>query len=262
MPRKTAANVHAMKILLVVFLLALAGCHSREDAGPFRAGLSTIEPVHTGIWSRLVDRKPVLLTFDDGPENLTVDRRILATLAKHHARALWLVTCKQLDPSIEPNALEHRLALREILANGNMIGNHGYSHVDLTKLDAPALTREIADCSDLIRKTTGVSPAYFRPPFGRHTSSVDKAIQADGMQLLLWGGNSFDSLFARFKQQPGTFAGYIAAHPIYDVALNAGPGDVLLFHDYPNTAIALDGILTRLEQRGFQFVLPQANASS
>jgi len=80
--------------------------------------------------------------------------------------------------------------------------------------------------------------------------------------LLLWGGNSYDSLLTQFKQQPGTFSDYIAAHPIYDVALNAGPGDVLLFHDYPNTAIALDGILTRLEQRGFQFVLPQANASS
>lgn len=240
-------------------LLVLAGCHAREDTGGFRLGLDTVEPVARGMLQRMADRKPIALTFDDGPENLADDRSILATLAKHHAHALWLVTCKRLDPSIDPQAAEHRIALKQIVAQGHLIGNHGFSHVDLRPLGAAALHHEIVGCSELITQLTGRRPVYFRPPFGVHTPEVDRTIRANRMQLLLWANNSYDSFLADFKRHPQGFAAFVAAHPIFDVALNARSGDVLLFHDYPNTALALDGILTRLEQRHFQFVLPYAN---
>lgn len=246
------------KDLFALFILALAGCHSRDDIGPFRVGVAMIEPVRTGIWQQMAHRRPILLTFDDAPEDLADDRSILATLARHRARALWLVTCKRLDPAMDRDAEDHRVALREIVAHGHLIGNHGYSHVDLRPLDAAARAHEVVGCSDYIERLTGRRPLYFRPPFGVHSPQVDRMLEADRMQLLLWRTNSYDSFLADFKRHPDTFVPYVRGHPAFDVTLNAAAGDILLFHDYPNTALALDGILTRLEQRGFQFVVPQA----
>jgi len=244
------------KVMLAACFMALLGCHSRDDGGPFRTDLATIAPADSGLLRQVIYRKPILLTFDDGPENLADDRSILATLARHHARALWLVTCKRLDPAIDPHASRHREALQEIIAQGHMVGNHGYSHVDLRPLDAAAMTHEITGCSDLITQLTGRKPVYFRPPFGVRSPKVDQVLKANRMQLLLWSGNSYDSLLTAFQRHPAIFAGYIKAHPGLNVGLNAMSGDVLLFHDYPDTAAALDGILTRLERQNFQFVLP------
>jgi len=244
------------KVVLAALVLALFGCHSREDTGSFHTGLAKIEPTDRSFLRQVIYRKPILLTFDDGPENLADDRTILATLAKHHARALWLVTCKRLDPTMDPHASRHRVALQEIIAQGHLIGNHGYSHVDLRPLDSAPMAHEIAGCSDLVAQLTGHRPVYFRPPFGVSSPKVDQLIKANRMQLLLWGGNSYDSFLTKFQRHPNAFAAYLKANPGFDVSLNAISGDVLLFHDYPNTAVALDGILTRLEQRNFQFVLP------
>ena len=246
-----------MKHLGVAIILALSGCHSREDKGHFQLGLHSITPADSGVMTELFHRKPVLLTFDDGPEDAASDRMILATLRRHHAKALWLVTCRTLDPKIDQDAVENRVVLREIAAEGHLIGNHGYSHVDLRPLDREQLQHEIGDCSTLIKQVAGVTPIYFRPPWGRYTPKVAETVQANGLRMLLWGSNSFDSLFARFKMRPETFAPFMAANPVYDVAVNASSGDVLLFHDYPNTALALDRILTRLGNRGFQFVTPR-----
>ena len=205
---------------------------------------------------RLVTRKPLLLTFDDGPEDAATDRSILATLRKHHAKSLWMVTCKTLDPSMDFNAGEHQAVLREIAAQGHQIGNHGYSHIDLRTLSPSVLQHEIVDCSHLVTSLSGITPRYFRPPWGRYSPAVAAAAKVEGMSLVLWTSNSYDSLLARFKTQPESFVPFVAAHPIYDVPSKAVAGDVLLLHDYPNTAFALDGMLTRLEQQGFQFVVP------
>lgn len=203
--------------------------------------------------------KPVMLTFDDGPANAAVDRSILATLSRHHARALWFVTCARLDPALDPMAAENRATLRQIVAEGHLLGNHGYSHVDLAALGRAApsrLAQEVGGCSAAIRAASGVVPAYFRPPWGRNSPGVRSAAAAAGMGVLLWSGNSFDSLLASFKRRPETFLSFVARHPAFDIAANADAGEVLLMHDYPNTALALDDILTRLEKRGFRFVLP------
>jgi peptidoglycan/xylan/chitin deacetylase (PgdA/CDA1 family) len=193
------------KSTCLLVLLLLAGCHSRYDTGPFRLRLDTIEPAHTGVLQRMAYRKPILLTFDDGPENLADDRSILATLAKHHAHALWLVTCRRLDPSMDPQAAEHRIALQQIVAQGHLIGNHGFSHVDLRPLGAAALHHEIAGCSELIAHLTGSRPVYFRPPFGVHTPQVDRTIRANRMQLLLWGSIRNASRLMSPRIRPSTW---------------------------------------------------------
>lgn len=250
-------GLRALAVLAVIGATTAFGAHTRTDPGAFRIAYPDhIEPVDGGLVGAALNRKPILLTFDDGPQNAETDARILGILRKHHAHAAWFITCKDLDPAIDPDAMRNRATLRRIVAEGHVIANHGYGHVNLKALPADRLQHEIGGCSDAIAKVSGVRPRYFRPPWGVATPAVEAHVQAAGMRIVEWGPNSYDSLLARFKAQPETFVPFVAANPVYDVARNAESGDVLLFHDYPNTALALDGILTRLEAHGFQFVVP------
>jgi peptidoglycan/xylan/chitin deacetylase (PgdA/CDA1 family) len=245
-----------MKRLFVLVLLGVMACvglHRKVDAGEFRIVGSSIQPVYDNPVRRLIYRRPVLLTFDDGPSDASADRTILAVLRKHHARALWLVNCRNFDTDAS--------MLREIAAEGNEIGNHTYSHLLMATLSAKSLRHEIAGCSQAIAAAVGAKPRYFRPPWGLSTPAADALVRADGMQSVLWTSNSFDSLHESFKIHPQEYLEMLRTEPILDPGASAGAGDVVLLHDYPNTARALDGILTRLEARGFQFVVPSNGTS-
>lgn len=218
---------------------------------------------HTGEIPFLEDilrPKPILLTFDDSPEDTATDHEILAILKEHHARAIWFINCKNLDPAINEDAASHRTVLKEIVSQGNVLGNHGYNHLDLAVIDKTnpmLLGHEIGDCSNMIKSISGIQPNYFRPPFGVYTPHVKSVIEHDGMHLVHWSSNSFDSMLHAFKIKPQLYIWYLKHNPAFNIVGNANAGDILLMHDYPNTAYALDGILTGLEKRGFVFVIPE-----
>lgn len=194
--------------------------------------------------------KPLLLTFDDGPAHPVIDRAILAVLRKHHAKSIWFVNCKYFaDPANVDT-------LHAIIADGHQIANHTATHAQLPELDAAGLQREIGGCSETIKALTGKMPVYFRPPSGRTTPAANAVAHAYGMQVVGWSSDSSDSLLARFKVRPQLYMPFLDAYPVYDPRVTAEAGGIVLFHDYPNTQLALDGILTALEARGFTFVAP------
>jgi len=198
-------------------------------------------------WAWPRDRT-VTLTFDDGPQDAATDAQILAVLRKHHAPAVWFVNCKWLP--------EHATTLRQIAAEGHAIGNHGYDHRPLAGLSGAALTHEVGDCSRAILAATGHAPTYFRPPWGESTPDARREVASLRMREMLWSADSQDHAVHFFRDKPAAYAAFLAENPTQDVALTAQPGDVILFHDYPNTAATLDDTLTRLEQRGFRFASP------
>lgn len=209
----------------------------------------------THAFASLRASDPVVLTIDDGPENTRDDRQILRILRAHHVHAIWFITCKNLDPALNPRAEEHRALLREIVAEGDVVANHGYTHQDLSLLKPELLDHEIGDCSRLIAQVAGVSPRYFRPPFGKHAPAVLAAARRAGMTPMFWSVNSYDSLFARFKRQPLEYERFLRDRPELDPS-QAQPGAIVLLHDYPNTARALDGMLARMEHSGIVFGTP------
>jgi peptidoglycan/xylan/chitin deacetylase (PgdA/CDA1 family) len=68
--------------------------------------------------------------------------------------------------------------------------------------------------------------------------------QSAGMEQMRWNANSEDSWQKRPEQ-------------ILSWSLEQTEDrSILLMHDRPATAVALDRVLTDLEQRGFRFVVP------
>lgn len=195
--------------------------------------------------------KTATLTFDDGPGDSVADAQILAVLEKHHAKAVWFVNCKWLA---QP---EHRAMLQRIAAEGHAIGNHGYDHLKLATLTPAQTQHEVGGCSDAILAVTGKAPVYFRPAWGKVTPEARRVMAAKGMQEMLWSADSMDHAVHFYRDKPQVYAQFLADNPANDVARTAQSGDVILFHDYRDTAGTLDATLTRLEGRGFRFRLPE-----
>lgn len=244
--RATRAGLVVLLILVAVgtALLAWAGSGLTPPRFRLAAGAGRLEPIDYPVWrsasDRIARRKYIALTFDDGPYGAGVDERILRILAKHHAHAIFFEVCSHItDKTVD--------VPREIVAAGSVLGNHSYDHLHLPKLGRKALIHQVDGCSDRLELVGAVRPRLFRPPFGQTSPVVLQAIHSAGMQQVLWDANSGDS----WLHSPAA---------IVKLALNeASHGSILLMHSRPTTADALDELLTKLQRRGFRFVLPEGS---
>jgi peptidoglycan/xylan/chitin deacetylase (PgdA/CDA1 family) len=190
------------------------------------------------------NKKIILLTFDDGPRWIDTDKKILDILDKHHAKSIWFVNGIQLvtpDGNIDP---AKRKMLLEIKKRGNIIGNHTFSHANLTTLSEKQIFDEVKKTSVLVKKITGEEPKYFRHPYGSYNNTSLKIVSSFGMQHLNWSVGSLDWE----TKDPNKVVAQVT-NTIFN-------GAIILMHDNPHTAVALDPMLTKLEKMGYTFVLP------
>jgi peptidoglycan-N-acetylglucosamine deacetylase len=86
--------------------------------------------------------------------------------------------------------------LRPLVESGQIqLGNHTWSHPDLTTLSPSRIADEITRTDAFLTKTFEVNARpYLRPPYGRHNAAVD-AVAADlGYTITtLWSGSLADS---------------------------------------------------------------------
>jgi peptidoglycan/xylan/chitin deacetylase (PgdA/CDA1 family) len=67
---------------------------------------------------------------------------------------------------------EKPLWAKRVLADGHDLGNHTMKHLDITHMGLEAATREIQQCSSIIRQVTGQHPKWFRPSQTRTSNAT------------------------------------------------------------------------------------------
>ncbi len=86
--------------------------------------------------------------------------------------------------------------LRPLVECGQIqLGNHTWSHPNLTKVPASRVAHEITRNDEFLKNTFGVDARpYFRPPYGKRNAAVD-AVAADlgYTAVTLWSGSLSDS---------------------------------------------------------------------
>src|SRR5690554_7474510 len=90
-----------------------------------------------------VDKKSVALTFDDGP-NQTYSLEVLKLLEKYQAKATFFYIGNQIEANLD--------VVEQVVAKGHEIGNHTWSHPDLTKISPEEVKQEIESTSEIIKK--------------------------------------------------------------------------------------------------------------
>ena len=92
--------------------------------------------------------------------------------------------------------VDNARALRPLVDSGQVaLGNHTWSHPDLTALDDAAVAEEIRRNRDFLRSTFGVHDSpFFRPPYGSRDERTDRiAADLGHPTIALWNGTLSDA---------------------------------------------------------------------
>jgi peptidoglycan/xylan/chitin deacetylase (PgdA/CDA1 family) len=186
-------------------------------------------------------RHQIALTFDagDGAEGLS---ELLAALKDASVKSTFFLTGEWAQRN--PNSV------KEIAAEGHEIGNHSWSHPDLTAVSNGDIAWEIRHADTVIRSLSGRSTRpLFRAPFGARNKRVLGVIQALGYRSIYWSLDSLDSVGT--PKSASFTAARIANQP--DQVLD---GAIVLFHvGSESTAHALPDILRVLKARDLECVV-------
>ncbi len=200
-----------------------------------------------GVWSSYQDvswidvKKPmVAFTFDDGPvgtASSATSIRIQDALKSNGFNATFFYWGNKINSS---NSAEITRAFNA----GFEIGNHTYTHPNLTSMSASQISDEYNKTSEILKSLTGLSTFLFRPPYLSVNDTVKSAIPTPlincGIDSKDWDNASKDAIVNTIKtaMSNGTLNGQI----------------VLMHETYSTTAGAMEEILPYLKQQGWQVV--------
>lgn len=185
------------------------------------------------IWKIKTDEKKIYLSFDDGPHP-SITAFVLDQLKTYNAKATFFC--------IGENVTKYPEMYKRIIDEGHSVGNHTFNHLNGWKTDDEAYLNNIFEAKKYIDSD------WFRPPYGRITRFQLSQLKLPRYKLkaIMWTvlSGDFDS---KISNQTC----------INNVILNAGKGDIVVFHDsekaYERLSHALPEVLKYFSQKGFSF---------
>ncbi|MEU6548932.1 polysaccharide deacetylase family protein [Streptomyces sp. NPDC046915] len=138
-------------------------------SGPRRAWLPALAGVGGG--------DHVALTFDDGPDPRSTPA-FLAALDGLSVRATFFVVGEQV--------LCHRRLSHDIVRRGHELAVHGWTHNRPWRPAPVREVRQLARAAHTVAEVSGVSPTWYRPPYGILTGDRLLAARRTGLRPVLW----------------------------------------------------------------------------
>ena len=240
--------------LLVIAYIFLCGCQTQSHEPPAQTEkppqiehTQEMRPlVDPNVWdvtnadiSKLdPDRKLIAFTYDDAPAS-NLENLLAVYTAYNEANPDCIATATLF---CNGNRIDETFShtLRSALALGFELGNHTFSHPDLSKLSIENIAGEIDQTDSILSKLDGKPRHLFRAPYGKISDQVQKQVQTP---ILNW---TIDTLDWKGK----------TAQEIYDsVWEQKYAGAIVLMHDgYENTVTAMKTLLPDLKEAGYQAV--------
>lgn len=187
------------------------------------------------IYSVELKDKNVSLTFDTNWGNDNTES-IVKILKQYNINATFFVIGKWAEQFPDK--------IKVISSSGNEIGNHSFSHYDMTRLNKEDIVEEIDKTEDTITKLTGKSSHLFRVPSGEYNDLVLTAAENKGFYCIQWNVDSID------WRNDG------AAIEYNRVMAKVKPGSIILFHNNgKNTPYNLPKIIENLKLKGYKFMI-------
>jgi peptidoglycan/xylan/chitin deacetylase (PgdA/CDA1 family) len=177
--------------------------------------------------------KRVALTFDDGPDSLTL--RYLDLLDDLGVPATFFVCGNRAEKQPE--------LVREYIRRGHQVASHGYDHTSFPKLSRKQLLDQLAKTESAIGGQVS-GRAWVRPPHGSLDATSLITARAAGYVIALWSLDSEDYT----DKDPASLAERCSPKTVR-------AGDVILFHEGQEwTLEALPRIVTGIQASGLECV--------
>ena len=197
----------------------------------------------------------IALRFDDGPDPKWTPK-MLEILRQKGVKATFML--------IGSEAAENVSLMQRVVREGHEIGNHTYTHPDISEISFRQLDLEVKLTERLFASKLGVQPLFFRPPYDidEEPDTDDQAspvarIQKDGFTIIgsKMDTNDWDDHLQRTPQE--------VVQSILDQldTMKTKPqfrGSIVLMHDGGGdrsmTVAALPLLIDALRARGYELV--------
>jgi peptidoglycan/xylan/chitin deacetylase (PgdA/CDA1 family) len=224
---RAAIQLGLFLVGLLLFGTAAGGQLTGEEKnGKEKAAIQT-----SGVVSDAVEPKKIALTFDDGPHPVYT-KILLDGLAERGAKASFFVTGE--------NAEKYPGLILRMQKEGHLIGNHTYSHIQLTSNNREAFRQELISTNEVLKEITGAETIFVRPPYG----SWDKGFEQElNMFPVLWTIDPLD------------WCSQSSTNVEKRILSKARENAIILLHDeYASSIEAALFIVDELQSQGYVFV--------
>ncbi|MGX1118786.1 cellulose synthase/poly-beta-1,6-N-acetylglucosamine synthase-like glycosyltransferase/peptidoglycan/xylan/chitin deacetylase (PgdA/CDA1 family) [Streptomyces ambofaciens] len=260
-----AAALQRPRVLLALLLLLALTCVMLLD-GYLRAEVGGDQRVRTGasaseVPDDVLDGGPILsfpggqattvsvpdktivLTFDDGPDP-TWTPQVLEILEKYDVPGTFFLVGSMVS--------RHPGIVRDMVEQGNEVGVHTFTHIDLSYQGQARVTREIEQTQLALAGAAGITTTLFRAPYSSQTDAIDnyswpvyESLGEDGYTSVFIDTDSDD------WKRPGVSKIVEWATP------EDGEGASVLFHDAggerSQTTEALPKYIEKMKAKGYTF---------
>lgn len=227
-------HVRGISVVLLCALLFLAGSYYTRDQ---MVAVSNMQQERElPVYCVQTEKPQAALSFDAAWGNEDT-QKILDILAAHNVKATFFMTGGWVDSYPED--------VKRIAAAGHDLGNHSQNHKNMSQLSTTQQKEEIMQVHDKVKALTGIEMDLFRPPYGDYDNSVVRTAKACGYLPIQWDVDSLD------------WKDYGVDSIIQTVTehKHLGNGSIILMHNGAKyTAQALDTVITKLQEKGFELV--------
>ncbi|OLS42117.1 polysaccharide deacetylase family protein [Bacillus sp. MRMR6] len=157
---------------------------------------------------------------------------ILATLKKNQVYASFF---------LEGNWVKKNPELAKMIVSaGHEVGNHSYSHPDMSRLTAGQAREQIVKTNEVIEAATGKKSIWFGPPSGSYREETVKIAAELDMKTVLWTVDTVDWR----KPTPDTL--------INRVISKIDNGSMVLMHPTESTVKSLDRLIALIKEKNLK----------
>jgi cellulose synthase/poly-beta-1,6-N-acetylglucosamine synthase-like glycosyltransferase/peptidoglycan/xylan/chitin deacetylase (PgdA/CDA1 family) len=204
--------------------------------------------------------RQVAITFDDGPDPEWTPP-ILDVLKRQNVKATFFL--------IGAQAEKYPGLMKRIYAEGHEIGNHTWTHPNISAISHAHLQLELNLTERLFEAELGVKPLYFRPPYStdEEPDTNDEVRPLEEVQQMGYISTASNNDPGDWRQDPRRSAEQLAASVLdpnhlpvcaSDAVARQGCGNIILLHDgggdRRETLRALPLIIEGLRARGYEIV--------
>ncbi|MFG2522297.1 bifunctional polysaccharide deacetylase/glycosyltransferase family 2 protein [Streptomyces sp. NPDC048527] len=207
------------------------------DGGPI------LTSTNGSMRTQSVPKKTIVLTFDDGPD-ATYTEKVLKILADNDVHGTFFLVGSMIS--------RHPGIVKDMVAQGNEVGLHTFTHVDLSYQSDARVKRELTQTQLALAGAAGITTKLVRAPYSSEAAAIDNYSWPVYKKL---GAMGYTSVFVDTDsddwKQPGVSKIVQWATP------KKNKGASVLFHDAggnrDQTLKALPKYIKKMKAKGYTF---------
>ncbi len=201
------------------------------------------------------DPHKLALSFDDGPDPVWTPK-ILDILKQYNVKAAFMVIGEEAQNNVG--------LLKRYVREGHEIGNHTFTHPDISEISPRQLELELNWTERLFAAELGIQPLYFRPPYSidQEPDTNDEATPAYRIQqmgyTIIGDKVDTDDWNEHPRKSPQEITDSVLQQLEEMKTRTWMRGSIILLHDGGGnrqaTVDALPLLITTLRAKGYEFV--------